>query len=80
MANALYKGVMNNIINQMADKLIGKEDIARSPRDGLWYGVDRRILRGPITDGYKTQSEAKKAYRLTVARWSGDTTTRNNYV
>ena len=63
----------------MADKFKGREFIAKSPKDGKWYGMDR-VLRCPITSGCDTPEQAKTAWRMENARWAGDMATQSRNI
>ncbi len=60
---------------KIADLLQGREFVARHPRTGLWHGMDR-VLRCPLTDGFKNKSDAKRAWRDVSASQIGDVMTQ----
>ena len=65
------------VLDVLAARFEGREYVRQSPRDGLWYGIDR-VLRCPVTEGHKTQSAAKAAWRMFEARAAADIATRRD--
>jgi len=53
-----------------------KPFVAQHPKTGLWYGIDR-ILRIPVTNGFKTKQEAQTAWQQFVAVYIADVATQD---
>ncbi len=58
---------MGAIVKDTAKLFEGRERVARSPRDGLWYGIDP-VLRCPTTAGHKDRAGAAAEWRDFEAR------------
>ena len=59
-----------DIVSRVADKLKGKERVAKHPKTGKWHGIDS-VLRTPISEvGHDNPDDAKAEWRNYMARGS----------
>ena len=58
--------MINGVIKKIRARGL-KAWVAQNPNDSKFYGIDR-VLQVPITEGYKTQKQAEKAWFTARAR------------